>query len=349
MKTFYNIISLVFQPLLMPTYAILLLMNMDIFSPMPLFWRWIAIIGTLIFTGILPALPIWLMMKRGEVHDLFISKKEERTMPYLFSFLAYVFWSMFMWRTMQFPMFIVAMGMGSAASVFIILFINLKWKISAHAAGMGGLTGSIFGVCYRTAWRIKHKLMQVMHEREALTILGGRVEVDDSYLGGQRSGGKVGRGSENMMPFVAAVETNKDGHPIRAVFSPVKSFSSHEIAAWARKSLAPSAVVVSDGYYCFRAVTKAGCSHEAHVVGKKRKSTDMGCFAWVNTVLSNIKTAVAGTYHGFEFSKYAGRYLSEVQYRFNRRFDLSSIFPRLLYAGANTGKRTEVWLRLAEA
>ena len=151
MKTFYNIISLVFQPLLMPTYAILLLMNMDIFSPMPLLWRWIAIIGTLIFTGILPALPIWLMMKRGEVHDLFISKKEERTMPYLFSFLAYVFWSMFMWRTMQFPMFIVAMGMGSAASVFIILFINLKWKISAHAAGMGGLTGSIFGVCYRTA------------------------------------------------------------------------------------------------------------------------------------------------------------------------------------------------------
>ena len=151
MKTFYNIISLVFQPLLMPTYAILLLMNMDIFSPMPLLWRWIAIIGTLLFTGILPAIPIWLMMKRGEVHDLFISKKEERTMPYLFSFMAYVFWVLFMWRTLQFPMFIVAMGMGSAVSIFIIVFINLKWKISAHAAGMGGLTGSIFGVCYRTA------------------------------------------------------------------------------------------------------------------------------------------------------------------------------------------------------
>lgn len=206
----------------------------------------------------------------------------------------------------------------------------------------------LLGVCYRTAWRIKHKLMQVMHEREASTILGNRVEVDDAYLGGQRSGGKVGRGSENKVPFVAAVETNKEGHPIRAVFSPVQGFNSKEIAAWARKSLAPSALVVSDGYYCFRAVTKAGCTHQAHVVGKNRKSTDMGCFAWVNTVLSNIKTAVAGTYHGFDFSKYASRYLSEVQYRFNRRFDLSSIFPRLLYASAKTGKRTEVWLRLAE-
>lgn len=151
MKTFYKIISLVFQPLLIPTYAMLLLMNMDIFSPLPLIWRWIAIIGTLLFTGILPAIPVLLMMKRGEVHDLFISKKEERTMPYLFSFMAYVFWALFLWRTMQLPMFIVAMGMGSAVSIFVIVFINLKWKISAHAAGMGGLCGSIFGVCYRTA------------------------------------------------------------------------------------------------------------------------------------------------------------------------------------------------------
>jgi hypothetical protein len=151
MRTFFKAVSLVFQPLLMPTFAMLLLMNMDIFMPMPAIWRWVAIIGTLIFTGILPALPMWLMMKRGEINDLFISKKEERTMPYLFSLLAYVFWSLFMWRTLQFPLFIVAMGMGSALSIFIIVLINLKWKISAHMAGLGGFCGSVFGVCFRTA------------------------------------------------------------------------------------------------------------------------------------------------------------------------------------------------------
>jgi len=136
---------------LIPTYAMFLLMDMDVFKLLPFRWRLIAIIGTLIFTGLLPALPIWLMMKRGEVNDLFISKREERTMPYLFSFMAYVFWALFMWRTLQFPMFIVAMGMGSAVSIFIIVFINLKWKISAHTAGMGGLCGAVFGVCFRTA------------------------------------------------------------------------------------------------------------------------------------------------------------------------------------------------------
>jgi hypothetical protein len=151
MRTFFKAVSLVFQPLLMPTFAMLLLMNMDIFMPMPAIWRWVAIIGTLIFTGILPALPMWLMMKRGEINDLFISKKEERTMPYLFSLLAYIFWSLFMWRTLQFPLFIVAMGMGSALSIFIIVLINLKWKISAHMAGLGGFCGSVFGVCFRTA------------------------------------------------------------------------------------------------------------------------------------------------------------------------------------------------------
>ena len=151
MQKFHNIISLVFQPLLIPTYAMIMLMNMDIFSILPVRWQMIAIGGTFIFTGVLPALPIWLMMKRGDVNDLFISKREERTMPYLFSFMAYVFWALFMWRTLQFPMFIVAMGMGSAVSIFIIVFINLKWKISAHVAGMGGLCGAIFCVCYRTA------------------------------------------------------------------------------------------------------------------------------------------------------------------------------------------------------
>ncbi|HZK69055.1 MAG TPA: hypothetical protein VFC36_05605 [Paludibacter sp.] len=151
MKTFYKIITLIFQPLLMPTFGMMILMNMTFFVGLPTLWRWIAIIGTFIFTAVLPAIPILVMLRKGEINDLFISKKEERTMPYLFSFLAYVFWSMFMWRTLQFPMFIVAMGIGSAISIITITVINLKWKISAHLGGIGGLTGAVFGVCYRMA------------------------------------------------------------------------------------------------------------------------------------------------------------------------------------------------------
>lgn len=204
------------------------------------------------------------------------------------------------------------------------------------------------GVSYRTAWRLKHKLMQVMHEREGSTQLADRVEIDDAYLGGERTGGKVGRGSENKVPFIVAIETNSQGHPKRAVFTRIKTFSSAEVKTWAQQFLKASAIVVSDGLSCFRAVETAGCTHQPEVVGTQRKSIDMGCFHWVNTILGNLKTSIDGNYHGFKFDKYAHRYLSEVQYRFNRRFDLASMLPRLLFAGCQTGPRTEHWLRRAE-
>ena len=72
-------------------------------------------------------------------------------MPYLFSLLAYIFWVLFLWRTLQFPMEFVLLAIGSIVSVVLMVFINLKWKISAHTAGMGGLIGGIFGVAFVAA------------------------------------------------------------------------------------------------------------------------------------------------------------------------------------------------------
>ena len=203
------------------------------------------------------------------------------------------------------------------------------------------------GVGYSAAWRVKHKLMQVMYEREETTKLSGRVEVDDAYLGGELPGGKAGRGSENKIPFIAAIQTNASHNPMYAVFHQVKSFSLAEVSSWAKQSLVPDTVVVSDGLHCFSAVAEADCFHQREVVGKGRKSTDMECFAWINTILGNLKTAINGTYHAFDFEKYGYRYLGECQYRFNRRFNLATIFPRLVYAATHTGSRPESFLRLA--
>ena len=204
------------------------------------------------------------------------------------------------------------------------------------------------GLSYPAAWRMKHKLMQVMYERETTTRLSGRVEVDDAYLGGENPGGKAGRGSENKIPFIAAVQTNNQNNPVYVVFAKVKGFTHAEIKTWATRSLVPSTTVVSDGLWCFQAVTQAGCNQQREVVGKGRKSTDMGCFSWVNTILGNLKNAINGTYHAFDFEKYAHRYLGEYQYRFNRRFDLAALLPRMIFAATATGKRPEHWLRLAE-
>jgi hypothetical protein len=190
--------------------------------------------------------------------------------------------------------------------------------------------------------------MQVMYERETTTKLSGRVEIDDAYLGGELRGGKVGRGSENKIPFIAAIQTNASNNPVYAVFCQVKNFSLSEVKSWAQQSLTLGTLVVSDGFNCFKAVTEASCNHQRVIVGSKRKSVDMECFSWVNTILGNLKTAITGTYHAFDFKKYGFRYLGEYQYRFNRRFDLAAMFPRLVYAATHTGAWPERLLRFAE-
>ena len=202
------------------------------------------------------------------------------------------------------------------------------------------------GVCYRTAWRVKHKLLQVMVEREADRVLEGRVEIDDAYLGGEHPG-KPGRGSENKVPFVIAVQTSDEGHPLFMKATPLP-FTQEALAAWAARSLSASATVVSDGLSGFCGVQSQVVCHHRIVVGSGRQAAQHPEFHWVNTVLGNLKTAIHGTYHAFHFRKYAARYLAEVGYRFNRRFDLRTILGRLIRAAASTLPCPERSLRLAE-
>lgn len=204
------------------------------------------------------------------------------------------------------------------------------------------------GVSYPTAWLLQQKLMQAMAERDSRATLDGAVQVDDAYLGGELPGGKAGRGSENKVPFVAAVSLNAEGHPLYARMAPVPGFTRTAIGDWARADLAPGCRVVSDGLACFAGVTDAGCQHQLTVVGA-RKPSDLPEFRWVNTVVGNLKTSFSGAYHAFDFAKYGTRYLAAFAYRFNRRFQLDRLPMRLLAAATSIGPRPERWLRLAEA
>jgi ribosomal protein L37AE/L43A len=207
--------------------------------------------------------------------------------------------------------------------------------------------GRRLGVTQTTAWKIKHKLKQVMLERDAAKQLTGRVEIDDAYLGGERTGGKRGRGAPGKTPFVAAVETTPEGKPVRLKLRRVASFCGHSIAAFAKSSLAPDCAVVSDGLRCFGGVTDAGCSHQVITTGSGPMAARTPAFKWVNTALGNIKAAISGTYRAIT-SKHVPRYLAEFEYRFNRRYDLAAMIPRLTWAGVRTPPMPYRLLKLAE-
>ena len=127
------------------------------------------------------------------------------------------------------------------------------------------------GVSYNAAWRMKHKIMQAMMEREDKKPLAGLVQVDDVYLGGVREG-KRGRGAAGKTPFVAGLEPTGEWLPHKIKFRTVAGFRLKAIESWCRRNVAPGSRVHSDGLSCFGAVAAAGCLHVPVVTGGGRAS-----------------------------------------------------------------------------
>lgn len=201
-------------------------------------------------------------------------------------------------------------------------------------------------ISYKAASRMKHKLMQVMLERENTKKISASIVIDDAYIGGERTGCKRGRGADAKTPFIAAIETTPDGKPLKAKLSVLSGFSKKAIMNWAQQHVASESTITSDGLPCFNGVTEAKCSHIKIVCGGGRASVDKPELYWINTTLGNLKSALRSTHHSIK-PKYVQRYLADFQYRLNRRFDLASFIPRLMYVALRTPPMPEWLLRKA--
>lgn len=232
----------------------------------------------------------------------------------------------------------------------LTIWFRAMYHLTQSKQGISSLELSRrLGVSYGTAWKIHHKLAQAMMERDEGRRLEGRIEMDDAYLGGRKSGGKRGRGSPGKLPFVAAVETTTEGKPVRLKLRRVRRFKKARIKQATKAMINPGSTVVTDGYRPFRGVVDAGCSHIA-IPGSGPRSAGRNvwnpAFKWVNTVLGNIKNAIASTYR--IASKHAARRLAEFEYRFNRRFDLAAMIPHLASIAVRTAPMPYRLLKLAE-
>jgi transposase-like protein len=227
------------------------------------------------------------------------------------------------------------------------LWFKAMYQLTQSKKGISSIElGRRLGVTQTTAWMLKHKLVQVMIERNATKRLRGDVQVDDAYMGGSRPG-KSGRGAAGKTPFVAAVSTTSDGKPDQIALRRVERFSKTAIARFAGAALEAGTHVVSDGFRSFPAVTKAGCAHTPVKTGSGAKAAKNPCFKWVNTILGNIKAAVVGTYRAVR-AKHVPRYLAEFEYRFNRRYRLETMIDRLAYVSLRTAPMPYRLLKLAD-
>lgn len=127
----------------------------------------------------------------------------------------------------------------------------------------------------------------------------------------------------------------------------IKRRGKKEIQKLAGMIVKPGTTVVTDGLRCFNGLADAGCQHLAHRTGAGRQAARHPVFQWVNAVLGNIKGAITSTYRAVR-EKHAPRALAEFEYRFNRRYDLTTIIPRLGWVATRTLPMPYRLLKLAE-
>ena len=87
---------------------------------------------------------------------------------------------------------------------------------------------------------------------------------------GGRSGGKAGLGSENKIPFLAAVPLTGDEHPLRVKLGPVSGFTFRTLWDWSPQHPAPGCAVYSEGPACFNAFNLIDCARQPTVVGGRK-------------------------------------------------------------------------------
>jgi membrane-associated phospholipid phosphatase len=147
MKRFAHLISFVFHPLLMVTYGFSLALGYTYLAAYPSFLKLYMAGGVVLFTVLIPAAIVVLMVKGGIAKDLELSDRRERVIPYLTFIAGNMVCIYYMYR-FHLPGWMLSIFTGACAALFASLFINFAWKISAHALGVGGLLGAIMGVAH---------------------------------------------------------------------------------------------------------------------------------------------------------------------------------------------------------
>jgi len=191
------------------------------------------------------------------------------------------------------------------------------WWLTTQKSGASALgLQRVLGLrSYETAWTWLHKLRRAM-VRPGRDLLTGRVEVDESYLGGLEEGMR-GRLTEKKALIVVAAQ--EDGMGIgRIRMRQIADASAESLEPFLVESIQPGSVVHTDGWSGYCGVTAKGYAHEVTII-RRSKRTASELLPRVHRVFSLLKRWLMGTHQGAVSHKHLDYYLDEFTFRFNRR------------------------------
>jgi hypothetical protein len=209
------------------------------------------------------------------------------------------------------------------------------WFVTSQKNGVSaqGLQDVLGFRSYETAWAWLHKLRRAMvrPERE---LLGGVVELDQSFLGG-RSKGRQG-GSSEKAPITIAVERLEHGHLGRVRLELADKRGGTDMIDFACEVIATGATIHTDGALMFARLVDKGYLHQA-TPGNRADDLD-AVMPGPHLVSSLLKRWTAGTLHYRISPQHLPYYLDEFTFRFNRRTSRARgmLFYRLLQQAAGT-------------
>lgn len=142
-RSLAQVLSVVFHPLLLPTYlfAVILYYMPASLLTLPLRVRWVVLAMIFFTTFIIPGAAAAAMVRFGHLDSVEMHKRSQRGLPLLFTGICYATTTYLLYRESAYDaIFYFVMGI-IAASVFLTFAVSQFWKISAHSVGMGGCLG----------------------------------------------------------------------------------------------------------------------------------------------------------------------------------------------------------------
>ena len=214
------------------------------------------------------------------------------------------------------------------------LWFQAIWYVVNQKNGVSalGLQKALGLGSYHTAWEWLHKLRRAM-VRPGRDRLSGVVEMDETFIGGERSG-KRGRGAEGKTLVLIAAENVGRGIG-RIRLSPIPDASAESIKNATLQMVEPGSTIHSDGWDSYNLLAKHGYTHTpvTHSQSASGDATPL-----THRVASLLKRWWLGTHQGAISHEHLAYYLDEFTFRFNRRTSRSrgKLFYRLIEQALQT-------------
>jgi transposase-like protein len=175
------------------------------------------------------------------------------------------------------------------------------------------------GITYETAFNMLHKLRAAMFNPER-TKIKGKIEVDETYIGGPTTGGKRGRGTEKAIVIVAVEKKNSYAGRVR--LRHIEDVTGLSLISFIKDNVEKDSIIMTDDFPGYNNVNRQGYIHRI------KEELPLA-----HLVVSNLKTWIKGTFHGVS-EKHLQAYLNEFTFRFNRRKTPMAAFQTVLGLGS---------------